>query len=96
MIGTLLDVFEISGRGCVVLIDIQSGSCRVGDDLRIGPRVWPVTGIEMPNYTSESIERIRQGWKPPTGVLLRGAEKSELIDFVGQPVRSVDESETEA
>ena len=93
MIGRLLDVFEIAGRGCVVVIDIESGSCRIGDELRIGPRVWPITGIEMPNYTPESIERIRQGWKPPTGVLLGGAQKGELVDFVGERVRSEDEPE---
>jgi translation elongation factor EF-Tu-like GTPase len=91
MIGTLLEVFEISGRGCVVLVDIESGSCRVGDQLSIGSAEWPITGIDMPNYTPETLERIRRGWKPPTGILLGGAEKNELIERIGEQCRTADE-----
>ena len=90
MIGTLLDVFEISNRGPVVLVDVESGSCRIGDQLRIGEAGWSIIGIEMPNYTPETIDRIRQGWKPPTGILLRGARKIDLTELIGRQVSTID------
>ena len=86
MIGTLTDVFEITGRGCVVLVDIESGHCLIGDHLIIGGRSWPVTGIEMPNWGPDAIQRMKEGWKPQTGILLGGAQKSELLGSVGQQV----------
>ena len=84
MIGTLLDVFEISGRGCVVLVDIEQGGCKVGDTLAAGTGRWVVNGIEMPNYSPETIQRISEGWKPPNGILVRGAIKDDLVALIGQ------------
>jgi len=84
MEGTLLDVFEISGRGVVVLIEPREGSCRIGDQLQIGDVTWPITGIEMISYNAEGMRRLAEGWKPPLGVLLGGASKAELSGLIGQ------------
>ena len=84
MVGTLVDVFEISGRGCVVLVEIEEGACKVGDVFAAGSGRWAISGIEMINYRAEGLERIRAGWKPPTGLLLRGATKDELTPLIGQ------------
>jgi hypothetical protein len=92
MIGKLVEAFNISGRGCVVLVDVQSGSCRVGDKLSISTSTWPITGIEMPNYNAEGRRRIADGWKPPLGILLRGAVKSELVELIGQTCLTTDQA----
>lgn len=91
MAGTLLDVFEISGRGCVVLVDIEEGACKVGDTFAAGSGRWAISGIEMVNYRPEALERIRAGWKPPTGLLLRGATKAELAPQIGKPCSADEE-----
>jgi translation elongation factor EF-Tu-like GTPase len=89
MEGSLIDVFEISGRGCVVLVEIESGSVRVGDGLIVTGRTWPITGIEMVTYNAEGLRRLSEGWQPPTGILLGDAEKSDLIGAIGERVCSV-------
>ena len=88
MVGVLQDVFEINGRGCVVLVDVESGSCKTGDTLSVAGKSWPITGIEMPNWRPEAVRRIQEGWKPPLGLLLRGATKADLVDAVGGPCSS--------
>jgi hypothetical protein len=89
MIGSLLEVFEIAGRGCIILVDIESGNIRVGDSLTIGDRTWPVTGIEMVNYGAEGRRRLSEGWTPPIGILLGDAEKADLVEVIGERVSSV-------
>ncbi|MEI9850886.1 MAG: hypothetical protein WDN24_08535 [Sphingomonas sp.] len=85
MIGKLLDVFEISGRGCVVLVDVESGSRQISDIVRLATMDWPISGIEMPNHRPCVIERMKEDWKPPLGLLLlRGAAKSELRAALGE------------
>ncbi len=92
MTGTLLDVFEISGRGCVVLVDVEEGNCRTGDRLIIGSIDYPISGIDRPRYMPETLQRIAEGWRPPLGLLLKGAEKNALAGFVGQPCSATIES----
>ena len=84
MIGTLHDVFEISGRGCVVLIEDHAGTCRAGDAIVIGEAEWTIAGLEMINYQPEALKRMGEGWRPPLGLLLRNASKDDLIGLVGQ------------
>jgi translation elongation factor EF-Tu-like GTPase len=91
MEGTLLEAFEISGRGCVALIDIESGTCGIGDRVAIGANIYEVTGVEMPHYDAEGRRRIAAGWKPPIGVLLQDARKSDLLGLIGQPVTGFSE-----
>ena len=95
MKGTLEDVFEISGRGAVVLVQIHDGHCLVGDSLVVGKKPWPITGIEMIKYSDEGMRRIAEGWVPPTGLLLRGALKADLIEWVGSDVATVEQRKTE-
>ena len=89
MEGSLIDVFEISGRGCVVLVEIESGAVRIGDRLVVTGRTWPVTGIELVTHNAEGLRRLSEGWQPSTGILLGGAEKSDLIGAIGERVCSV-------
>jgi len=86
MIGKLLDVFEISGRGCVVALEVESGDCKAGDELRVGSRHWLISGIDIPRYSPETVRRMEEGWKPPLGVLLKGAEKADLKPLIGEAV----------
>jgi translation elongation factor EF-Tu-like GTPase len=86
MIATLLDVFEISGRGCVVALDVESGDCKAGDELRIGSRYWLISGIDIPRYSPETLRRREEGWKPPLGVLLKGADRLALAALIGETV----------
>jgi elongation factor Tu len=72
------DVFSIKGRGTVGTGRIESGKCKVGDEVEIvglmkAPRKTVVTGVEMFNKTLES------GMAGDNvGVLLRGIEKDDL------------------
>ena len=93
MKSVLVDVFEITGRGCVVLIDASpSLMINVGTKITIGGKSYIVGGVEMLNYNNaENLERIKQGWKPPLGkpplgLLLRAASKADLVDYVGDEV----------
>ena len=84
MIGTVIEVFEITGRGCVVLIDVESGNCRTGDHLVLDNKSFPIDGIEMQNWGPEAIRRLQAGWSPPLGLLLGGAKKADLLKLVGE------------
>ena len=94
-IGKLVEVFEISGRGCVALIEIDAGFCRIGDELKIGDRPWKISGIEMVKYNAEGHRRIAEGWKPPTGVLLAGAGKADLQPYVGTSISAFQQEDQE-
>src|SRR5438876_9550092 len=72
------DVFSIKGRGTVGTGRIESGKCKVGDEVEIvglmkAPRKTVVTGVEMFNKT---LEYGVAG--DNVGILLRGIEKDEL------------------
>ncbi len=90
MNGTLLDVFEIAGRGCVVLVDVHAGDCSVGDKLTFGEKEFEVIGIDVPRYSPETVRRMEEGWKPPLGLLLRNAFKSDLLAWIGRTVSGVE------
>jgi translation elongation factor EF-Tu-like GTPase len=92
MSGTLLDVFEISGRGCVVLVDVEEGDCRTGDRLIVGSIGHSISGIDRPRYMPETLQRIAEGWRPPLGLLLKDAEKNALAALIGQPCSTTIES----
>ena len=86
----LLDVFEISGRGCVVAVEAGSTDCRAGDQLCIGEHSWEITGIDIPRYSPEALGRMEEGWVPPIGLLLKGAAKHELVELIGHKCHFVD------
>jgi hypothetical protein len=88
--GTLLDVFEITGRGCIALVDSDSRDCRAGDMLSVNNRDWEIIGIDIPRHSLETIERMEDGWRPPLALLLKKAEKAELISLIGQECSSTD------
>src|SRR5439155_350679 len=71
------DVFSIKGRGTVGTGRIESGKCKVGDEVEIvglmkAPRKTVVTGVEMFNKT---LEYGVAG--DNVGVLLRGIDKDD-------------------
>jgi hypothetical protein len=43
----LADLFIISGRGTVVLLEEFDGQAKVGDLLRLGPNTCEIIGVEM-------------------------------------------------
>lgn len=90
MIGVLQDVFEITGRGVVVLVGIRDGLVQIGDTFSIGNMEWPISGIEMVNYGEEGRRRLAEGWVPPVGILLSGASKAELQNHIGNDVRTLE------
>jgi translation elongation factor EF-Tu-like GTPase len=91
MNGTLQEVFEITGRGVVVLVEIRDGLVLTGDTLSIGRMEWPITGIEMVNYGEEGRRRLAEGWVPPVGVLLKGATKADLVEQIGTEVKTLEQ-----
>lgn len=93
MRGKLIDVFDISGRGCVVLVDIENGSCTIDDVLRVGPNRWAVAGIEMINHNADGLQKIAEGWIPPAGILLRDALKADLQPHIGTVVSTDSQQE---
>ena len=46
--GVVADVFEISGRGVVVLLEKFDGSARIGDSLAFGAAAFEIVGVEIP------------------------------------------------
>jgi len=73
------DVFNITGRGCVVGGRIQEGVFRIGDPIKILRNgvvegKTTITGIEMINYSSRSIPR-----DDNIGFLLRGINKEDIL-----------------
>ena len=93
MRGKLIDVFDISGRSCVVLVDIKNGSSSIDDVLRVGINRWAVTGIEMTNHNADGTQKIAEGWIPPTGILLRDALKADLQPYIGVVVSTDSQQE---
>lgn len=92
--GTLLDVFELSGRGgAVALLEACDGGAKVGDWLQIGDARWEIAGVEMVKYNADGLRRIVEGWKPPLGVLLRDSTKQELSALIGQEFVTLDRNE---
>ncbi len=83
MSGTLGDVFEITGRGTVVILKDFDGSVKIGDQVAIGGHKWVVTGNEMPG---RPIDLNNIPPRRPVGVLLADARKAELLPLVGQPI----------
>ncbi|WP_077145051.1 hypothetical protein [Sphingopyxis sp. KK2] len=87
---TLSDVFEISGRGCVVTVQTDARNCRAGDILGIGEYSWEIIGIDIPRYSPETLEQMREGWKPPIALLLKDAMKAQLSKLIGQEGQLID------
>jgi elongation factor Tu len=72
------DVFSIKGRGTVVTGRIETGICKVGDEIEIvglidKPTKTTITGVEM---FHKQFEQGEAGMN--CGVLLRGVEKDEV------------------
>jgi len=71
------DIFSIQGRGTVVTGRIETGICKVGEDMEIvgfrDTRKTVITGIEM---FKKLLDEGRAG--DNTGLLLRGIEKNDV------------------
>jgi elongation factor Tu len=71
------DIFSIQGRGTVVTGRIETGVCKVGEDMEIvgftDTRKTVVTGIEM---FKKLLDEARAG--DNAGLLLRGVEKNDV------------------
>jgi translation elongation factor EF-Tu-like GTPase len=89
--GKLVDVFEISGRGVVVLVEIDDGRVKAGDTLILDESRFPITGVEMVNYNAEGRQRLAEGWVPPVGLSLRGAKKPDIEGWIGREVGTVEQ-----
>jgi elongation factor Tu len=75
---TIVDVFFIKGRGTVVTGTVESGTLKVGDEIKITrasslPRSVTVTGIER---VRQLLSEASAG--DDVGVLLRGVEKKDV------------------
>lgn len=75
----IVDVFTITGRGTVITGTVAYGSIALGDMIRIGDQEYACTGIEQfvnrmgrPAVVGENV-----------GLLLRGAEKDEIMKWRG-------------
>ncbi len=95
MRGVLEDVFEITARGTVVFVQVSDGHCLIGDTLVVGKKQWRITGIEMINYNEEGRRRLSEGWIPPLGILLGCAKKSDLVEYIGSEVGTVEQRKSE-
>jgi hypothetical protein len=83
MAGALGDVFEITGRGTVVILKDFDNSVKIGDQIAIGHHKWVVKGNELPG---RPIDLNNIPPRRPVGVLLADATKAELLPLVGQPI----------
>jgi hypothetical protein len=88
--GTLSHVFEITGRGCVVVVQTDARDCRTGDKLGVGEYCWEIIGIDVPRYSPETVERMKDGWRPPIGLLLKNATKAQLSGLIGHNCQLID------
>jgi translation elongation factor EF-Tu-like GTPase len=76
--GILEDVFALTGRGTVAVIDQLQGVLRIGDLAILPQGPVSITGVEMIRY------RDAPKVKPTSiGVLLGGVEKAELEPLKG-------------
>ena len=81
--GILLDVFDISGRGLVVLLEDFRGTGRINDFLLIGSTKLRITGVEMVSYRSvEARENALQ--KGLQGFSVSGGTKQQIEAYKGQ------------
>jgi len=73
------DIFNITGRGCIVSGRIQEGEFRIGDPIKILRNgviegKTTIAGIEMINYSNKSIPR-----DDTIGFLLKGLNKEDIL-----------------
>ena len=54
----VIDTFKITNRGIVICGDIIEGKISVGDSLKIGNRLYEITGVEMIDKISERIAHV--------------------------------------
>ncbi len=81
--GILLEAFDISGRGTVVVLEEFDGQARAGDVLVIGPTPHKIAGVELVSFRSvEAYERNRQLRR--VGLLIAGCSTQELEAYKGQ------------
>lgn len=80
--GQLFDVFEIFGRGIVVLLDEFEGQAKIGDRLLVGGKAFGITGVEMPAFRSVEAYELNQRLRR-VGFLVSGCTKQDLEAFKG-------------
>lgn len=84
MKGILGEVFEITGRGVVACLEDYEGEVRTGERLIVANREWTIAGVEMP-YGKRTLEQLEKGLPVTIAVVVRPAEKSDLVPLIGQP-----------
>ena len=86
--GVVADVFEISGRGVVVLLEKFDGSARIGDSLAFGAAAFEIGGVEIPRYNSvEAAEDGKQ--RSLIGLLLSSCTKTQMDAYRGHEAQIV-------
>lgn len=76
--GRVVEAFQITGRGVVVVFDDLEGVCQVGDRADIAGHAVRVTGIEMITYADH--QKRRHG---NVGLLLDGIDKPKALAAIG-------------
>jgi len=84
--GVLVEVFDISGRGTVVLLEDFDGHATAGDFLHLGSTSYEITGTEIVSFrdveAAERNARLRR-----FGFLVSGCTKEQLETHKGQRLR---------
>ena len=80
-VAQLTEVFQITGRGVVIICAGVDGVIRIGQTASVGDLRCRVLGIEMPNPPQRS-----SGLAHSIGVLIDHPAKADLLPLVGQSV----------
>lgn len=84
--GRLMEVFEISGRGIVIVLEEFDGQVQVGDLLVSGSTEHKIIGVELVSFRSaeahERNQRLRR-----IGLLVSDCDKEQMTTLKGQRVR---------
>jgi hypothetical protein len=87
MQGIIRDVFEITGRGVIVLFDHHEDALlKVGDWLAVAGHKWKIAGQKIPRRVDEKGKVIEP---LSIAVLLRGVTRAEVLPFVGRPFETI-------
>jgi len=81
--GLLFEVFNITGRGTVAVLDKFDGQARAGDFLLLGSAKYKITGTEIVSFRDvEAAERNARLGR--VGLLVAGCTKEQLETYKGQ------------
>ena len=81
--GILKDIFLISGRGTVVLLEEFEGAAEVGDFIEADGKRFEIIGHEMVSFrNAEAAEENRRLKR--IGLLVKGATKTDFAERLGR------------